>query len=199
MPRKSSKRTPNCAAAEVDGAFRTRLAAAILRDGGVIAHATEAVFGLAASAWNPAACARVARLKRRPAGKRFIVISATPEALWELVDVETPLGDEILASWPGPNTWIVPARPNAPVWLRDDRGRVAVRVTAHPQAAALCRAAGLLVSTSANPPGRAPARTRREARAYFGGRIDFCLGGLTGPESRPTRIRDGLTGAVVRT
>ena len=68
--------------------------------------------------------------------------------------------DAVLASWPGPNTWLMPCQPAAPGWLRGAHATLAVRVTAHPLAAALCRAfGGAIVSTSANRAGRPPARS----------------------------------------
>ena len=161
-------------------------------------HATEAVYGLAASAFDEAACARLGALKRRPPGKRSIVVAAALTALESLVSLDTPLASEIVRAWPGPHTWILPALPGAPAWLRDRRGRIAVRVTAHAQMAALCQLAGPIISTSANPAGRRPARTLLAARRYFGAGVDLYLGGGGLPEPRPTTIRDGLSGALVR-
>ena len=199
MPPRFSKKTANYAAIEVIRVtWRIREAAARLVGGGVVAHPTEAVFGLAASAFDRHACENVARLKRRPAHKSFIVIAADVSQLTPLVDLELPLKQSILASWPGPQTWVLPARPSAPVWLTDHKGRIAVRVTAHGQAAALCWSAGPLISTSANPAGRRPAKTLFAARRYFGGRIDRYLAGPTGLLDRPTPIRDGISGRLVR-
>jgi L-threonylcarbamoyladenylate synthase len=76
---------------------------------------------------------------------------------------------------------------------------VAVRVTAHPLAAALCRAANLpLVSTSANRHGRPPARTALEVRRRLGAHLDLVVPGPTGGRSRPSEIRDARTGEVLR-
>lgn len=201
---KSSKKHQNSDKGHGASDFHLAVAAHTLRRGGVVAHATEAVFGLAASAFDEAACARVAALKRRPADKRFIVIAADVADLEALVTLDVPLRDALLEGWPGPNTWILPAQHGAPPWLRDVRNRIAVRVTAHPQAAALCRAVGPLISTSANPAGCRPARTPFEVRAVFrraaptGEAVDFCLPGRTGPRSRPSTIRDGCSGELIR-
>ncbi len=178
--------------------WRLSFAAAVLAEGGVVAHATEAVFGLAASAFDAEACARVAHLKRRAASQQFIVVAHSLEQISTLVVLDTPLLAQILASWPGPNTWILPATDSAPGWLTGTRQRLAVRLTAHPQAAALCDRAGPLISTSANPSGHPPARRVFEARRYFGARVDYFLPGVVGARQRPSRIRDGLSGAVVR-
>ena len=199
MPRKFSKKTPNCGTADLTGLdWRTNAAAGVLLRGGVIAHATEAVFGLAASAYDRIACSRIARLKRRSVRKSFIVVGANLAQIQRFVTLETPMMREILESWPGPHTWILPARRTAPRWLKNGQGQIAVRVTAHRQMAVLCGRAGPVVSTSANPTGRKPARTVLAARRYFGKRIECYLGGQVRSNAGPTAIRDGSTGKIIR-
>jgi L-threonylcarbamoyladenylate synthase len=103
------------------------------------------------------------------------------------------------ATWPGPRTWLIPARPATPRWLRGRHDTLAVRVTAHPLAAALCRACGHpLVSTSANRGGRPPARGALAVRRQLGRDLDYVLAGPTGGAAKPTAIRDLRTGRVVR-
>ena len=63
-------------------------------------------------------------------------------------------------------TWVLPACPGVSRWLTGGR-RVAVRVTAHPVAAALCRRVGPLVSTSANPGACVPAASAARVRGAF--------------------------------
>ena len=107
--------------------------------------------------------------------------------------------EHVLATWPGPVTWLLPAREHTPWWLRGRHDTVAVRVSAHPVVAALCNSfGGALISTSANLSGRPPARTRLQVQSQFGGTLDYIMPGATGGQTRPTEIRDGLTGAVVR-
>ncbi|MDN5848900.1 MAG: Sua5/YciO/YrdC/YwlC family protein, partial [Nitrococcus sp.] len=103
------------------------------------------------------------------------------------------------ASWPGPVTWVLPAAAEVPAWLTGNRETIAVRVTAHPIAAALCRAfGGALVSTSANRSGSVPARTALRTRLLFGPRLDAVVPGRVGALDRPTRIIDVRSGAVLR-
>src|SRR5690606_38301750 len=103
----------------------------------------------------------------------------------------SPMLDEILASWPGPSTWVLPARPWAPARLTGGRHTIAVRVTAHPVAAELCRqAASALVSTSANASGRPPLTRAAEVRRTLGAVLDDVLPGPLGGQPSPTRIRD---------
>ena len=87
----------------------------------------------------------------------------------------------------------------APAWITGGRDTLAVRITQHPLAAALCELSGdLLVSTSANPQGLPPARTAEEARAYFSGLIDGFTPGEVGAAANPSEIRDIVSGEVIR-
>ncbi len=173
-----------------------RRAAAILRRGGLVAYATEYCFGLGCDPMNRAAVLRLLKLKRRPATKGLIVLAAESAQLAPYVREIPPA---VATSWPGPHTWLLPAAPGAPGWITGHRDTIAVRVTAHPQAAALCRAAGMaIVSTSANRAGETPARTDREARRRLGRLVDFVLPGRVGEAPAPTPIRDAASGRPVR-
>src|SRR5690606_18888278 len=115
---------------------------------------------------DEAALERVLRLKRRSWRKGMLIVGASLEQIdrWAVLDA-SPLLDEILASWPGPSTWVLPARPRASSRLPGGRPTIAVRYTAHPIAAELCRQVrSALVSTSANTSGRPPLIRAAEVR-----------------------------------
>ena len=178
----------------IDRAARTVLA------GGIVAYPTEAVYGLGCLPLEYHAVARLIGLKRRSARKGFVLIAAEFGQLEHIVSLpEGPLSEEILASWPGPVTWALPARSRMPDWLTGGRETVAVRVTNHPLASALCRRAGhALVSTSANISGSEPIRSFLRVRRQLGDLVDYVLPGALGELSRPTAIRDGRTGLTLR-
>jgi L-threonylcarbamoyladenylate synthase len=105
----------------------------------------------------------------------------------------------VLATWPGPVTWLLPARAETPPWLTGRHATLAVRVTAHPLAGALCSSArSALVSTSANRSTLPPARTALQVRLRLGSAVDLVLAGRCGGRAQPSTIRDGRTGAVIR-
>lgn len=171
----------------------------ILQSGGVIAYPTEAVMGLGCDPLDEAAVAKILRLKRRSSGKGLILVASDVRQLDAVVDFSRlARRDEVAGSWPGPVTWLIPARPGVPGWLTGRHETLAVRVSAHPVVRRLCDVAGLLVSTSANPSGCRPARTRRRARAYFGRQVDCYVPGKVGGEPRPSVVRDAVTGRVLR-
>lgn len=180
--------------------FILRRTAHALRDGEVVAYPTEAVFGLGCDPLNPAAVLRLLALKQRPRSKGLILIASEFAQLQPFVEPATAaMRVHFESTWPGPVTWVMPAPNDTPDWLRGDHDSLAVRVTAHPLAAALCEAfGGAIVSTSANASGRPPARTALQARLRCPG-VDRILAGPTGGADRPTTIRNAVTGEVIRT
>lgn len=172
-------------------------AAHTLQQGGVVAYATEYCFGLGCDPMNHAAVRRLLRIKRRPASKGLILIAADLNQLAPFVGHIPP---HVLATWPGPHTWLLDPRRGVPRWLTGKHPRLAVRVTAHGQAAALCRRARMaLVSTSANRSGNEPIRSYREAVRRFKGEVDFILPGTVGDAPAPTPIHDANSDLLIRT
>lgn len=175
------------------------MAARIVRAGGIIAYPTEGVFGLGCNPHDQTAVYRLLDLKQRSVSKGFIVIGADFGQIEQFVEFpDLAMQNRVLATWPGPHTWLLPARIGTPSWLTGAHRTLAVRVPAHPVTNALCEACGPLVSSSANPSGRPPARSALRVRHYFRTDIDFIVPGAVGGEPGPTAIHDGRTGALVR-
>lgn len=176
-----------------------RAARAILR-GGIVACPTEGVYGLHCDPLDPIAVERIHELKGRTASKGLILLAAGIDQLEGYLDLSEPGSRERLeASWPGPVTWIVPAAIATPDWLTAGEATIAVRVTDHPVAAALCSSCGIaLVSTSANISGLPPARTALAVQRIFGQALDYVLHAPTGGLPGPTEIRLLATGEKLR-
>ncbi|HEX7966060.1 MAG TPA: Sua5/YciO/YrdC/YwlC family protein [Gammaproteobacteria bacterium] len=181
-------------------AWPLRRAVETVKSGGVVAYPTEAVYGLGCDPLEYRAVARIFELKQRDAAKGLILIASRMEQLTPfMAPLPADVRQKLAASWPGPVTWVVPAAEALPDWLSGGRATLAVRVTAHPIASALCETAGMaLVSTSANKSGLPPARTALAVRAQFGARVDAVLPGPVGGLAKPTEIREALTGKVLR-
>jgi L-threonylcarbamoyladenylate synthase len=177
-------------------------AVAALRGGAVIAYPTEAVYGLGCDPLAEAALARLFVLKQRPPTQGVLLIADDFSQIEPFIDLAVVPAQALArarATWPGPHTWIFPRSQSTPAWLAGAHAGIAVRVTAHAQAAALCRAfGGALVSTSANRHGEIPARSAGEVRAMFGAGLGFILDGATGGLERPTPIRDAMSGEALR-
>jgi L-threonylcarbamoyladenylate synthase len=170
-----------------------------LRLGGLVAYPTESCYGLGCDPRNVRALKRLIRLKGRSAAKGLLLIADHFKRLQAFV---RPLNADDRArmrrSWPGPVSWVVPASAACPPLLTGGRATIAIRVTAHPIAARLCRSLGMaLVSTSANKSGKKPAQTAAECRRIFGARVRV-IDGRIGQRRRPSTLIDLATGTVLR-
>lgn len=140
-----------------DGAdlARSELERCIAR-GGVAVFPAEGLYGLACDPLDPAAIARIHRIKGRDDGKPSAVMYLSPLAMRELVEGLGPRTREALgALLPGPVTLVI-ANPERryPLACRSDPERLGVRLIAGPLAGAMCP----LFQTSANRSGEpAPA------------------------------------------
>jgi L-threonylcarbamoyladenylate synthase len=175
-------------------------AARVVLSGGVIAYPTEAVFGLGCLPESREAVERVLAIKRRSWRKGVLLIGSDVAQLECFVELPaTRRRAEILASWPGPVTWVLPARPGVPAWISGGRDTVAVRLTDHALAQALCERVGhAIVSTSANVSRRPPIRQVLRLRRELGSAVDYVLAGELGGLAKPTVIKDGRTGRILR-
>lgn len=170
-----------------------------IRKGAVIAYPTEAVWGLGCDPFNATAVARLLALKQRPMHKGLILVAANIAQFAELLEgLTAEQMAQLTASWPGAHTWLVPHHNRVPQWITGKHDSVAIRVSAHPLVAQLCALTGPLVSTSANPSGLLPAKSRLRIEQYFHGQLDAVLSGEIGQSSNPSTIRDVRTGQVLR-
>ena len=170
-----------------------------LKSDGIIAYATESCYGLGCDPRNSRAVRSLLQLKGRPQSKGLILIADRFSRLVRFVlPPTTELAKQLDQTWPGPHTWLMPASRHTPHWLRGRHQSIAVRVTAHPEAAELCRALGTaLVSTSANRAGLTPLKTYAACAKAFGQRV-LVLPGQVGIRKTPSTIQHLLTGRIIR-
>ena len=165
-------------------------AAQLIRSGGVVAFPTDTVYGLGAAADDEIATRRVFHIKGRPVGLPLILMVAAESQLETFVHVDSRSEAMMRRWWPGPLTIILHAKGG---------GTLGVRIPKHKVALDLLRAAGPLMTTSANLHGRDPAMTPADAAlpgvmavldggAAPGGLVSTVLD-LTGPE--PHVLREG--------
>lgn len=134
-----------------------------LRSGGLLAYPTETVYGLGGLVEDGPLRA-LAALKRRDADKPFLLLLPDPQAAAGLVwsRCARKLAERL---WPGPLTLVLADPGRAfPAQARGGSGGVAVRMSPAPVARQILGEVGApITSTSANPPGGAPARSGKEA------------------------------------
>ncbi len=132
--------------------------AAHLRAGGLMAYPTETVYGFGGLARTDA-IERLEAVKPRGGKSGFLILVRDPDAVADLR--WTPAATRLARTlWPGPMTLVLSDPDGSqPAGVRSPEGTVAVRVSPHPFVASLLEEIETpLTSTSANAPGRPPAR-----------------------------------------
>jgi len=175
-------------------------AAELLRAGRIIAYPTEAVFGLGCDPANESAVRDLLSLKDRHESAGLVLIASEFSQLkpW-VADINEPLKNKAMQTWPGPVTWLFPRAASVPDYVAGKHDTIAVRITAHEPSRKLCKAFGsALISTSANPTASQPARSVEEVHEYFGVQIQGILSGPLGDSGKPSEIRDLASGKIIR-
>ncbi|MDP2943579.1 MAG: L-threonylcarbamoyladenylate synthase [Candidatus Omnitrophota bacterium] len=147
-----------------------KIAASVLRNGGLVAFPTETVYGLGANLLNKEAVGKIYRIKKRPKNKPLTVHIADIKAVKKMVG-KIPSGAKRLAErfWPGPLTLV----------LKDKRGRkTGFRMPDNRIAFLLIKKAGVpIVAPSANISGNRPPKSAKEVLRDLDGKIDMVLDG----------------------
>jgi L-threonylcarbamoyladenylate synthase len=185
-----------------------RDAVAVLRRGGLVAFPTETVYGLGADASNPAAVARIYRVKGRPPGHPVIVHIADAGQLSRWAREISGHAARLAARfWPGPLTLVLRRASGVGDELTGGQETIGLRVPGHPVALALLRKfGGGIAAPSANRFGRISPTSAEHVRRDLGSDVDMILDGgpcEIGIEStiidlsrgRPVLLRPGRIGA----
>jgi L-threonylcarbamoyladenylate synthase len=174
---------------------RIARAAAILRDGGLVAFPTETVYGLGADALNPSAVAGIFAAKGRPSHNPLIVHVAEVAAAIQLAGAWPDVANLLAARWwPGPLTLVVPTSPRVPDLVTAGGPTVALRVPAHPVALALLRATQRpLAAPSANRSTSLSPTQAEHVLHGLGGRIPLILDAGPAPGGLESTVLDVTT------
>lgn len=183
--------------------YTPSIAADRLRAGGVALLPTDTNYAFGCIPENEDACARLYRIKNRPAEKPltlFVRNAAEASIYANLTSAEKQLFDDLTKKfWPGPLNLIVPASDRVPRHRYFDAKTVSLVCNRNPQLRQLLDALdGPLALTSANESGVNVDGLvcSRSAVAQFGKMVDVCV--PTGSEEKETtcsstilRITDG--------
>jgi L-threonylcarbamoyladenylate synthase len=179
-------------------------AASLITGGGLVAFATETVYGLGANAYDPRAVAKIFAAKERPRFDPLIVHLGDVAWLSHVVSSVPPLAKRLVdAFWPGPLTLVLPKTDRIPDLATAGLPTVGVRMPSHPSALQLLLRANVpIAAPSANLFGHVSPTTAQHVAEQLGSRIDYVLDGgacTVGVEStildlsgeRPTLLRPG--------
>jgi len=166
----------------------------------VIAYPTEYCFGLGCDPSNPEALERLLAIKQRSPEQGLIVIAADQAQVESIADLAgSPMLQEILDSWPGPTTWILPSKASVHGLVTGRHESLAIRICGLPVARDLCSEFGsAIVSTSANRHTQQPLLTAAAVADELGNELDYIVDAKVGEASAPSQIRDGRSGEYLR-
>ena len=151
----------------------------VLRNGGIVAFATDTVYGLGAIYTDREAVRKIFEAKGRDEGKPLsILVSDATQA--ELLVEEVPEDAEKLmkAFWPGALTIILKKNNTVPDEVAAGGSTVGIRMPANAAARAIISQAGApLAAPSANTSGKRSSVTAGDVREDLDGRIDMLVDG----------------------
>lgn len=171
-----------------------------LVNGGVIAYPTEHCFGLGCDPQNRDAINHLLKIKKRTANQGLILVASSIKQIEDYVYLESsPMLDEIKLSWPGHVTWLLNSKAETPNLISGKHATIAVRQTNHPLLKQLCESfGGAIVSTSANRHANPALMSAVQVQKEFSLDVDYILDASIGEERKPSTIRDGKSGVVIR-
>ncbi len=166
------------------------LALEILKNGGVVAFATDTVYGLGALISDEKAVALLYEVKERPSEKSIPILIGDFAQVAQVASSVSPMAEKLAGQfWPGPLTMILPRHPSIPDAVTT-LPTVGVRIPALDAARALLRLTGPMAVTSANLSGQPSPSTAAEVENQLGGRIPLILDGGTTPGGIPSTLVD---------
>jgi L-threonylcarbamoyladenylate synthase len=156
---------------------KIRLAASLIRKGGLVAFPTETVYGLGADAFNPEAVRRLFKAKKRPLDNPPIVHVANSKNVYKLAKEVPPTAHRLMDHfWPGPLTLILKRSDLVPDVTVAGLDTIAVRMPRHRVALALIMESGCAVAApSANLAGKPSPTSAEHVLADLDGRVDAVL------------------------
>jgi len=138
----------------------------ILKSNGVGVIPTDTLYGLVGSAFSKKVINRIYKIKNRDKRKKMIVLISSLKDLQKFNVKTSKEQAKILAKfWPG----------KVSIVLND----IAFRLPAKKSLIEILKKTGPLVAPSANPEGLKPAENIKQAKKYFGDKVDFYLSGGT--------------------
>lgn len=163
---------------------KIKLAADVIRRGGLVAFPTETVYGLGADALNPEAVRNIYVAKMRPLDNPIIVHVSRKEDVYRLAADVPENAEKIMdAFWPGPITLVLRASEVVPKITTGGLDTVAIRMPKHKVALALISEAERpIAAPSANLAGRPSPTLAEHVIQDLYGRIDVIL------DAGPTNI-----------
>lgn len=145
-------------------------AVSVLKNEGILIYPTETFYGIGCRISSEKAISSVFQIKKRLLALPLPAIVSDLEQVFACTQLSASLVRDVedlaVQFWPGPLTFILPARKSVSPLLTGGTNAIALRLSSHPVAAALAKAVGEpIVSSSANISGKAPVSDFKELDA----------------------------------
>lgn len=182
-------------------------AVSVLREEGTLIYPTETFYGIGCRISSDKAISSVFQVKKRLLALPLPTIASDLEQVFSCTQLSSSLikdvEDMAVLFWPGPLTFVLPARKSVSPLLTGGTGDIALRLSSHPVAAALAKGAGEpIVSSSANISGKLPASDFQELDkdllSHVSGYVDLPPKPLGGLASTLVELKGGRTVKVLR-
>lgn len=177
-----------------------RLSKAV-EQGAVFAYSGDTIWGFGCHPLRSDSVDQILYIKRRSANKGLILLSSDLKFCLPYIDNNLSTANIALLQQhqSKPTTWLIPASPHCPAWLRGEYPTVAIRITNHPFIRSLCNnIESPIVSTSANLTGKTPVRNSIQAHRLFANQLDFIVTGYESGTGRASEIKSLQTGDTIR-
>lgn len=163
----------------------------VLESGGVVAHPTDTVYGLAANIYDEKAVDKICTLKHRDKTKPFSIMVKSIEEIERLTQGMSPLAKKICEHYlPGPLTVVLPVKEPIKASYFEDLNYIGFRIPDHELCKDMLSAVDFpLVTTSANRASNKTPELAMEVIFEFGEELDLMLDGGRTSELASTIIK----------
>lgn len=173
----------------------------ILREGGVVAHATETCYGLACDLKNPGAVAKLFAIKQRPLTQPVSALFSSIEEAQTFLEWNEAARSLATAHLPGPLTIVLKAKAGCPLYVTPSGSdSIGVRISPHKTATQLAaQFKSPLSTTSANVHGMPNPYSVTDLEEQFSGKEnlpDLILDDGPLPEADASTVIDVSEGVL---
>ena len=166
----------------------------ILKKGGVGVMPTDTIYGIIGSALFRKTVERIYKLRERNLKKPMIILIGSFNHLNLFnIKINDKIKKILSRKWPGKVSIILPCKNKKFLYLHRGTETLAFRLPKKQSLIRLLNKTGPLVAPSVNREGLPPAKNIKEARKYFGNKIDFYKNGgiISAKPSTLIKIENG--------
>lgn len=170
----------------------------LLKKGKIGVIPTDTIYGIVGSALIPDTVEQIYKLRKRAAGKPFIILISSLNDLNHFNIQLTEKQVEFLKKvWPNPISVVLPVAGEKWRYLHSGTNSLAFRIPKDGKLVETLKQVGPLIAPSANFAGEKPSQNIDEAKIYFGDKVDFYVDGGTIKSDPSTLIQLNTDGTLV--